>query len=263
MIKLLSTLMLLLLALVAPNANAELRLLNHFGDPIPLELSVGQEIQLNFENPLGSIGIPEAIKSKLQKQLIDTRLWIKATKTFKPTRVLVKNEKGGISVFLLSATIGNKKVEQHPIKYQVINEKKQPNEVSPTKNVNPKLSYVDLTRFVAQSLYAPKRLIKKIKVIRVVINTKKIVPLFICSETLSCNDTVSARPIAAWKSSRYYISALLLTNTSKQQVVLDPRDLIGNWKAATFHFNRLGQSGSPTDTSVVYLISLSPFEQSL
>jgi hypothetical protein len=29
---------------------------------------------------------------------------------------------------------------------------------------------------------------------------------------------------------------------------------------ATFHFNRLGRTGSPTDTTVVYLISLSPFE---
>ncbi|SFV89207.1 hypothetical protein MNB_SUP05-SYMBIONT-5-364 [hydrothermal vent metagenome] len=262
MIKLLLSAFMLWVLLV-PNANAELRLLNHFGDPIPLELSVGQEIQLNFENPLGSIGIPEAIKSKLKKQLIDTRLWIKATKTFKPTRVLIKNAKGGISVFLLSATTRKQKVTQHPIKYNVINEKRQLNEVSPVKNANPELSYVDLTRFVAQSLYSPKRLIKKIKVIRVVIDTKKTVPLFICSETLACNDTVSARPIAAWKSSRYYISAILLKNTSKQQVVLDPRDLIGEWKSATFHFNRLGQAGSPTDTSVVYLISLSPFEQSL
>jgi nitrate reductase alpha subunit len=44
---------------------------------------------------------------------------------------------------------------------------------------------------------------------------------------------------------------------------LDPRDLLGKWKSATFHFNRLGRTGSLTDTSVVYLISSSPFEQSL
>jgi integrating conjugative element protein (TIGR03749 family) len=123
--------------------------------------------------------------------------------------------------------------------------------------------FIALTRFVAQSFYAPKRLIKKIDVVRVPINTKQLITLFACSKNLACNGNVSASPLASWKSSHYYISAVLLKNTTRQQIVLDPRDLLGEWKSATFHFNRLGRTGSPTDTTVVYLISLSPFEQSL
>jgi hypothetical protein len=34
----------------------------------------------------------------------------------------------------------------------------------------------------------------------------------------------------------------LLKNTTRQQIVLDPRDLLGEWKSATFHFNRLGRA---------------------
>jgi len=266
----------LLLALIAllnlTNANAELRLLNFLGEPIKLTLFVDQEVQLNFEKPLGSIGTPDAIKDKLQTQLIDSRLWIKATKPFKPIRVLVKNSKGKISVFLLSSIPPHtKKTQPYPIKYNVIDEKRQTNKdnnqshaqanAKNTKN----LSYVDLTRFAAQTFYAPKRLIKKIDVVRVPVNTNKPITLFNCSKNLACNGNVSAFPLASWRSSydNSYVSAILLKNTTNRQIILDPRDLLGNWKSATFHFNRLGRTGSPTDTSVVYLISSSLFEQSL
>ncbi len=261
----------LIVLLNLTNANAELRLLDFLGEPIKLTLFVNQEVQLNFEKPLDSIGTPDAIKDKLQTQLIDSRLWIKATKPFKPIRVLVKNSKGKISVFLLSSIPHIKKIQPHPIKYNVIIERTQANQDNnePHAKFNAKnvknLSYVDLTRFAAQTFYAPKRLINKIDVVRVPVNTKNPITLFTCSKNLACNGNVSAVLLASWRSSynNSYVSAILLKNTTNRQIVLDPRDLLGNWKSATFHFNRLGRAGSPTDTSVVYLISLSSFEQSL
>jgi integrating conjugative element protein (TIGR03749 family) len=255
------------------NLNTNIRLLNIAGEPIKLALVVGQEVQLNFEQPLGRLGTPQSIKDKLQTQLIDQRLWLKATKTFKPTRVLVRSEQGELSVFLLSAsaTASEQTIQPYPIKYTVITEAKLPNQSNSksnnsnqqNSNTKPALNYVDLTRFAAQSLYAPKRLIKNINLIRIPINTKQAIRLFTCSTALTCNGNVLARPIATWQSPRLYISAILLKNTTQQQIVLDPRDLLGTWKAATFHFNRLGKANSPEDTSVVYLVSLSPFEQSL
>jgi integrating conjugative element protein (TIGR03749 family) len=261
------------------NLNTNMRLLNIAGEPIKLALSVGQEVQLNFEQPLGRFGTPQSIKNKLQTQLIDKRLWLKASKTFKPTRVLVRSEQGELSVFLLSANVGQQTIQAYPIKYNVITEAKLPNQNNSNSNnrsnsknsssnqqnssTKPALSYVDLTRFAAQSLYAPKRLLEKINLIRIPINTKKAVRLFTCSTALACNGNVLARPIATWQSPHLYISAVLLKNTTQQQIVLDPRDLLGQWKATTFHFNRLGKANSPEDTSVVYLVSSSPFEQSL
>jgi hypothetical protein len=81
------------------SVNAELRLLSFPGETIKLQLDVDQEVQLNFEKPLSSIGIPDEIKNNIKTQLIDSRIWIKATKAFKPTRVLIKSVKGEISVF--------------------------------------------------------------------------------------------------------------------------------------------------------------------
>ncbi|CAC9507873.1 hypothetical protein [uncultured Gammaproteobacteria bacterium] len=274
MIKLLIVLITLL---SLSSVNAELRLLSFPGETIKLMLDVDQEVQLNFEKPLSSIGIPTDIKNNIKTQLIDSRIWIKATKAFKPTRVLVKSLKGEISVFSLSATPNQQKAQEYPIKYNIVSERRQAYKSSSSssgsdssnnkKNTNTATktgeNYIALTRFVAQSFYAPKRLIKKIDVVRVPINTKQLITLFACSKNLACNGNVSASPLASWKSSHYYISAVLLKNTTRQQIVLDPRDLLGEWKSATFHFNRLGRTGSPTDTTVVYLISLSPFEQSL
>lgn len=88
------------------NINTNIRLLNIAGEPIKLALIVGQEVQLNFEQPLGRLGTPGSIKDKLQTQLIDQRLWLKASKTFKPTRVLIRSAQGDLSVFLLSANVG-------------------------------------------------------------------------------------------------------------------------------------------------------------
>jgi integrating conjugative element protein (TIGR03749 family) len=251
-------------------ANANVRLLNVQGEPIKLDLVVGQEVQLNFENHLGSIGKPGLIANKLETQLIDSRLWIKATDVFKPIKVLIKSEKGKISIILLSAHVSKQKIQQYPLKYNIVAEKKSQSRLPKTSkksehnlNIKTKLSYIDLTRFAAQSLYSPIRLVKNINLVRVPINTEKTVNLFACSHNLACNGNVSATPIAAWKSSHYYISAILLKNNRKKLVVLDPRDLIGNWKSATFHFNRIGRVGSSTDTSVVYLVSSSSFEQSL
>jgi hypothetical protein len=48
---------------------------------------------------------------------------------------------------------------------------------------------------------------------------------------------------------------VLLKNTTKQQIVLDPRDLLGKWKSTTFHFNRLGRFFEQ-ENSVINLLAL-------
>jgi hypothetical protein len=45
-------------------------------ETIKLQLDVDQEVQLNFEKPLSSIGIPDEIKNNIKTQLIDSRIWI-------------------------------------------------------------------------------------------------------------------------------------------------------------------------------------------
>ncbi len=258
----------LVLALAfASNANASsLRLLNTPGDPIPLGLITGQEVELFFDGTgLEEVGVPLSLKDKIHTQSIDSRLWITAKVPFDPTRVLVKDSLGNINILLLSAKIKiTNNTSNLPVKYQVVTKKitpqKQKHQAEQSNWKQPTI--VDLTRFAAQTFYAPERLVKPIGAIRVPIDTTP-VGLFVCSENMACNGNVEAMPMAAWRSQNHYVSAVMLKNQTKSQIMLDPRDLQGRWKAATFQFNRLGSAGLPTDISVVYLISVSPFGQSL
>lgn len=261
-----SLLIILISSLNNVNATASMRLLNVTGEPIKLELKVNQEAQLAFEYILGDIGIPDGIKDVLEVQSIDSRLWLKAKTDFKPVRFLIKDQIGNISILLLSAKQSASLVTTvQPIKYNVVTELKQKVSIAAHLNAKSKqqsLNYVDLTRFAAQTFYAPKRLVNKVNVIRKPIDTKS-VSLFACSLHLSCNGNVLANPVATWHSKRYYITAVMLKNKTNRKIILDPRDLIGRWKSATFQFNSIGRAGTNTDTSMVYLVSLLPFEQSL
>jgi hypothetical protein len=62
-------LIVLITLLSLSSVNAELRLLSFPGETIKLMLDVDQEVQLNFEKPLSSIGIPTDIKNNIKTQL--------------------------------------------------------------------------------------------------------------------------------------------------------------------------------------------------
>ncbi len=51
------------------------------------------------------------------------------------------------------------------------------------------------------------------------------------------------------------ITAVKLQNASAQHLALDPRDLMGNFVAATFQHPYLGPRGDASDTTTVYLVT--------
>src|SRR3546814_14956845 len=65
---------------------------------------------------------------------------------------------------------------------------------------------------------------------------------------------VHARALAAWRLEDQWVTAVSLTNTSARWLDLDPRALQGNFVAATFQHPHLGPAGTPSDTTVLYLV---------
>lgn len=117
-------------------------------------------------------------------------------------------------------------------------------------------SYMILTRFAAQQLYAPANLLKDSYGIERTSVTRD-------SINLIPDAAIYAEPLRAWQAGEYYLTAVKLTNRSEQSQLLDPRDLRGSWLAATFQHQKLSEAGNDADTTVVYLISGRPFEASL
>jgi integrating conjugative element protein (TIGR03749 family) len=120
----------------------------------------------------------------------------------------------------------------------------------------PAYGYVTLTRFAAQQLYAPARLLHDLPgVVRVPVRREPV--------RLVRGVPIEASPLVAWRASGLYITAVKLRNLGTQAVTLDPRTLRGNWLTAAFQHNRLHSTGDEADTTALYLISARPFETAL
>ena len=109
---------------------------------------------------------------------------------------------------------------------------------------------VALTRYAAQSLYAPLRTLEPLPGVSAVP-----VPSDLPLDALLPMLPVRATALAAWRLSGEWVTAVKLTNTSSRSISLDPRLLQGDFVAATFQHPDLGPAGLSTDTTVVYLIT--------
>src|SRR6185437_13958409 len=109
---------------------------------------------------------------------------------------------------------------------------------------------VALTRYAAQTLYAPLRTLEPLPGVSAV-PVPSDLPLKALLPTLP----VRATALAAWRLSGERVTAVKLTNTSSRWISLDPRLLQGDFVAATFQHPDLGPTGQSTDTTVVYLIT--------
>jgi integrating conjugative element protein (TIGR03749 family) len=109
---------------------------------------------------------------------------------------------------------------------------------------------VVLTRHAAQNLYAPLRTVEPVSGIGRV-NLRRDLAL----DTLLPTLPVHARALAAWRLEDQWVTAVRLTNTAARWLDLDPRALQGHFVAATFQHPNLGPAGTPSDTTVLYLVT--------
>ena len=73
-----------------------------------------------------------------------------------------------------------------------------------------------------------------------------------------------ALPLASWRGSDLFVTAVLLRNLLSQTISLDPHSLCGTWKAASFFpVAELAPRGNIKDTTTVFLVSKRPFADSL
>jgi len=116
------------------------------------------------------------------------------------------------------------------------------------------LDLVQLSRYCAQMLYAPQRLIKPLRGVRQV--DVRLMPV----ANLYRGGALITTPIGAWRAGTMYVTAVRFTNRTRQAVELDMDQLRGHWTAATPQHWRLLPQGSEADTTAVCLISEQAFD---
>ena len=218
-------------------------------------LRCGQEQRIEFPAAV-KVGVPAPIQSLLRTQSVNGTVYLLAHAPFGSSRLMVRELDSG-RIYLFDVTAAEEGGASQPIQITVADASK-PDTDSATASHNAgqgQPGYIQLTRFAAQQLYAPARLVKdRPGIVRVPVTRDPV--------DLLHGGTIEATPLVAWRAGGLYVTAVKLTNRTDQPQTLDPRDLRGAWLTATFQHHRLLPKGDEADTTAVYLISARPFDVS-
>ena len=222
--------------------------------PVAVELAVGIERLLHFPGAV-KVGVPPQLQGALRVQSIDGTLYLLASQPFAATRVIVRGMNNG-QVYLLDLSAVAEGDGSGPIEIYLPDQQPASDSEPQVAPGSPQYGYVTLTRFAAQQMYAPARLLQELPgVVRLPIKREPV--------ALVRGDAVEALPLVSWRAGDLYITAAKLTNKTERPQTLDPRTLRGRWLTAAFQHNRLHEAGNEADRTVVYLISDRPFAASL
>ncbi len=235
--------------------------------PLGIALPIGQERQVTFPAPV-EVGMPAGLADTVRTQVVAGTVYWVAKSEFTPQRIQVRDTATG-QIYLVDLS-ARSSASTAPV---IVTQAAAPAQVdggaggmasaagtvaagTVTAPKMPTYDYGALTRFAAQSLYAPRRLAPTLPgVFQAPVDGRLI--------DLVRGESIQATPLIAWRSGNLHITAVRLRNMGMSPVILDPRSLRGLWVAATFQHARLFPKGDEADTTAVYLISAKPFEHAL
>lgn len=235
--------------------------------PLAVPLHVDQE-RIIFIDQNVRVGAPRALADTLRIQSTGGALYLRAKAPIAPTRLQLQDVRSGEIILIdISATAADDQLPLEPVKIvKTIAVAKHyggkpasPVELNDPSDGNPANIPVEpretplpvvLTRYAAQSLYAPLRTVEPLSGV-VQIKLRRGLDLTQLLPTQPVIPTL----LGVWQLDDHLVAAVKLRNTSEQKLNLDPRELQGDFLTATFQHNTLGPSGFATDTTVAYLVT--------
>ncbi len=223
--------------------------------PIAVLLGRGHEriIELPF---VAMIEVPPALDGRLSVQAIENTLYITASEPFETTRVLAQAI-DGTAVLPLDIT-ATKSGAQPALSIHLPGNAPADGALA-TQSVDTAppaqaMDVVALTRFAAQTLYAPARLVPVLTTVRRdKIDTKELPDLY-------RGGAIKSEAIASWCSGKLCVTAVKLTNQSTEPLEIDPTAFRGQWLTLQPHTRwLLHPAGSELDTTAAYLVSEGSF----
>ena len=227
--------------------------------PLSLPLLVGQERVVFLEHP-ARIGMPAGLSERLRAQSVGGALYLRASAPFDSTRLQLEETDTG-TLILLDVHATQPKAGQQPLEpLRILDTQRMStlDTTSPTDDRGGTATVekpdtpvaVALTRYAAQSLYAPLRTVEPL------VGIERVpLPRVLALDGLLPEFSVRTRALAAWRLGDFWISAIEITNRSSEWLILDPRALQGDFWAATFQHRALGPARDSTDTTVLYLVT--------
>lgn len=222
--------------------------------PLTIPLVVGEERAVFVDRNV-RIGMEPGIADRLRVQSAAGVIYLKAVEELPPSRLQVQVvETGEIIIFDVATIDSDEPLEPVRIVDARMATVQPPAEEAESfeKKVNESIKIpapVALTRYAAQSLYAPLRTVAPVPGLR------KVQTGVSGKLRLHPTETIIGEPLVAYKLGSYTVTAVKLVNTSPLRIELDPRKLQGNFYSVTFMHQFLGATRTAEDTTVVYLVT--------
>lgn len=224
--------------------------------PLAVPLVLGQE-RVIFLDKNVRVGVDGSLRNKLRVQSTGGALYLLANDQIAPSRLQVQVVETGEIILIDIATIeGDRALEPVRIidakdtKLSLTDDEQQYHDAQVAESIKTPAP-IALTRYAAQSLYAPLRTIEPIPGISRVPVRATDAQL----KTLLPTYPVEAHALIAWRLGDHYVTAIKLVNKGFTKINLDPRKLQGNFYAATFQHSYLGEIKTAEDTTTLYLVT--------
>ena len=219
--------------------------------PIRITLPLNQERLIRFPSAIS------IVDSDLDEQVgmmkIQDALYFDAHTAFTNKRLVVQLMPNGEAI-VLNITASKEAVNATPIEV-VMGEHENDDQPDPTTSSD--MNAVTLTRFAIQSLYSPERLlVTPSEITRTPMQTHRHI-------TFVYGASITAKPLISWHANDLYVTAIELKNDLNKSVIIDPRQLLGNWQTATFYPTNTLVGKRSKETTTVFVTSSRPFGESL
>ena len=275
---LLRSLMLMAACLCAAPAFSMERVMRWEGTPLPLTMTPGQELIVNFGDDV-RIAMPAHLKSVLSTASLGGRVYLSANADFNITRLHVERLSDGMRVLLdvqagtaLSAfpqvDVVLPKHIGAPVNDTAAATSPSHNEPSTVASQSQALKMAPqalLIRYAMQSLYSPSHAIEPLSgVVRM--------PMGLTNNIQASAFpywAVEATPIAAWKLGSDVVTAIEVRNLSNNTQSLDPRQVALGGAClmrscmVSFVYPEIGAVGGESASSTAFVVTPGPLRQHL
>jgi integrating conjugative element protein (TIGR03749 family) len=226
--------------------------------PVRVGLPVNRERLITLPSP-AVLHVPGDIEAVARVESIDRTIYVTALVPFAPIRIVAELIDGGQQIPL--DLVANTQTAAASQELEVFIERARgtetASEASAAADEAPAADMVELTRYASRMLYAPRRLaVGQPGVSQVQVSNRPVVGLV-------RGALVETVPMGQWRSAGLYVTAVRITNRSKQPLEIPLDNLRGKWLAVTAQHGRLGAAGSEADTSALYLVCDRAFDACL
>ena len=226
--------------------------------PVRVGLPVKRERLITLPSP-AVLHVPSDIEAVARVEAIDRTIYVTALVPFTSIRIVAELIEGGQQIPL--DLVANAQTAAASQELEIFIERGRGTaaeaQAAATADEAPAADMVELTRFASRMLYAPRRLaVGQPGVSQVQVSNRPVVGLV-------RGALVETVPMGQWRSAGLYVTAVRITNKSKQPLEIPLDNLRGKWIAVTAQHGRLGAAGSEADTSALYLICDRAFDACL